>query len=581
MDFKDTLARFVRPTARPQDQALRAALESARVAKYAEQYDRALQALDRGLVQARAQQDRAAEIALSLHKSEVLIRQGRLDDADSLLQTILKSASTDTQRAYCFCMSGVLKQTRGDWAGARGDYEQAVDLARSDSAAGAEGRALGHLGDTYLQDGNASYAAHLLQDALPKLSSSGDTDLLSYFTGLLGQALIQNGQLAEGQHTLDKALRLAEQVGYRVYQRHWGLVLGSRALEEGRAQDAHAYFNLVLRQFAPETVSTEYVTAVIAISRASHSLRRSDEALAYAQIALTAAQQLGDSALQTHAEATLGVALRAVGRSDEAIPYLQGAAHPEALRSLAAAQADSGDYDAAIASCRRAIQQAESSDRALEVAQARRDLGLVYLRLKDYPAAIAEWAAALSYYDQQRAYAQAARLYCDIGSARKSMGQRARAMKDYAQALMALNSINGGDQETRGLVLSNAANAYAEQGDAESADAFFTEAINIAELLNDKAAESIRCGNYGWFLLLIGRPRRAMATLERALTLSQSLGLTLQAAVQLDNLGLVYDSLGDLPVALEHHRKALAQVSDSALGGADQGQPRFHADRHA
>ncbi len=110
-------------------------------------------------------------------------------------------------------------------------------------------------------------------------------------------------------------------------------------------------------------------------------------------------------------------------------------------------------------------------------------------------------------------------------------------------------------------MLSNAANAYAEQGDAESADAFFTESIAIAERLGDRAAEATRCGNYGWFLLLVGRPRRAMATLERALVISESLNLALPTAVQYDNLGLVYDSLGDTAMALERHRKALALVS--------------------
>ena len=162
-------------------------------------------------------------------------------------------------------------------------------------------------------------------------------------------------------------------------------------------------------------------------------------------------------------------------------------------------------------------------------------------------AAISEWSAALTIYDEHRAFGQVARLYCDIGSARKQLGHRVRAMRDYEQALMTLNSLSEADQETRGLVLSNAANAYAEHGDAESADAFFTEAIAIAERLGDQVAESTRNGNYGWFLLLVGRPRRALATLERALEISQRLNLTLPRALQLDNLGLVYDAMNDLP----------------------------------
>ncbi|MEP7292793.1 MAG: tetratricopeptide repeat protein, partial [Chloroflexota bacterium] len=406
-------------------------------------------------------------------------------------------------------------------------------------------------------------------DALPKLSDAGDAEPSSYFTGLLGQALIQSGQDAEGQQLLDRALRIAEQMGYRGYARHWAGVLGERALDEARYADAHTYFSRLLHLFNPETTSAEYGSAVAAMSKASMFLRKPDEALEYAKIAQATADNLGDEALKIKARGALGVALRALGQSSDAIPHLQAAVTEDPsgdiLRSLAAAQADNGELDAAILTYQRAIEQASGADKPLELAQARRDLGLIYARRKEWQAAINEWTAALAIYDTQHANGQVARLYCDMGGARKLLGQRARAMKDYEQALMILNSLDSADPETRGLVLSNAANAYAEHGDAESADAFFTEAIGIAERLGDPVAETTRNGNYGWFLLLVGRPRRAISTLERALAISQPLNLTLQAGVQLDNLGLVYDSLGDTPAALDNHRKALALVGDDPL----------------
>src|SRR5690606_12888831 len=136
-------------------------------------------------------------------------------------------------------------------------------------------------------------------------------------------------------------------------------------------------------------------------------------------------------------------------------------------------------------------------------------------------------------------YAQAARLYCDIGGARRFLGQGRRAMKEYEQALMMLSSVD--DWATRGVVISNAAIAYADLGDTESAEAFFDEAIEIANRLEDHAAEATRRGNYGWFLLSTGRPQRAIVTLEQALRLSEQEGLQLQIAIQTDNLGLAYD----------------------------------------
>jgi tetratricopeptide (TPR) repeat protein len=124
---------------------------------------------------------------------------------------------------------------------------------------------------------------------------------------------------------------------------------------------------------------------------------------------------------------------------------------------------------------------------------------------------------------------------------------------------MMLSSIE--DEATRGIVISNAAIAYADLGDVVSAEAFFTESIDIAQQLNDHTAEATRRGNYGWFLLSTGRPQRAIITLEQALHLSEEAGLAVQQAVQTDNLGLAHDHTGDLEQALHYHRRALEQIA--------------------
>jgi hypothetical protein len=61
--------------------------------------------------------------------------------------------------------------------------------------------------------------------------------------------------------------------------------------------------------------------------------------------------------------------------------------------------------------------------------------------------------------------------------------------------LTLLNSVE--DQETRGIVLANAATVYVDQGDIETAESFFAESIQIAQKLEDRLAESTRRGNYG------------------------------------------------------------------------------------
>jgi tetratricopeptide (TPR) repeat protein len=173
--------------------------------------------------------------------------------------------------------------------------------------------------------------------------------------------------------------------------------------------------------------------------------------------------------------------------------------------------------------------------------------------------AIEHWKAALTIYEGEHYYAQAARLYCDIGGARRFLGQGKRALKEYEQALMMLSSVN--DWATRGVVVSNAAIAYSDLGDTESAEAFFNEAIEIANRLEDYAAEATRRGNYGWFLLSTGRPQRAIVTLEQALRLSEQQGLVLQIAIQTDNIGLAYDAMGEHNRASAYHQSALERIT--------------------
>jgi tetratricopeptide (TPR) repeat protein len=388
-------------------------------------------------------------------------------------------------------------------------------------------------------------------------------------------------------HFIQRALMLAEQFHHRLYQRHWGLVLGERALEEARYLDARAHYQRVMHLFDTDVPIPAFIALHIGLSKASVFLRDYQVAIEYAQTAYDGASRMIDPPLDppiaiidpvqapTLARSALGLALRAAGRSDQALPHLRAlvdtipAGKPtreqiDILRGFGAALSDSGDAEGAIAVYQRALTAAAQLDDALEIALTHRDLGLIYQRADQPTQAIHEWTQALAINEKNNAYAQIARLYCDLGGARRAInGLNARALRDYEQALMALNKVDPNDLETRGLVLSNAANVYAETGDTDSADAFFSEAITIAERTGDTAAEALRNGNYGWFLVVIGRPRRAIATLERALRLSETLQLRLQAAVQTDNIGLAHDSLAEYPAAREFHEKALSRLEPS------------------
>lgn len=583
MNLFDKLKEWVRvqPPARSEAHHMRAALDEGRRAKFDEDYPRALARFEEALHYAETQRDLAVAAVIALHRGDVFIRQGRWAEAETLLTEMLQEARRMNHHihvAYVLCSLGELAQRRGSWSEARAHYEEALDVARTTRALGAEGRALGHLADTYLHDKNASYAEHLLRSALPKLNLSEDLEMNSYFAGLLGEALIQSGHDVEGQQWLKRALQLATHMNDRYYQRWWSLVLGQRAFAEARYDDARLHYERALELFPVDARTPEYVRALCGMSQTHQSIRDYETALKYAQVAVQLSETMDDmtSAL---AQGTFGIALRLTKQTAEAVPHLRAAvavyaqldsterttSQIDILRNLAASLVDT-DPTAAVETYQKAIRWADQMGNHLQIAQTRRDLGLIYLKRRDYQAAIVEWTTAIPVYEESRQHAQIARLYTDISGARKQIGQHPRAMKDCEQALMVLNYVDEADYETRGLVLSNAANAYAEQGDVESADAFFNDSISFAEKIGDQSAESVRRGNYGWFLLMVGRPRRAIAMLEQALELSRKLDLKLQQAVQTDNLGLAYDYLGDYQLAQRYHREALAliEVLDAA-----------------
>jgi tetratricopeptide (TPR) repeat protein len=557
---------------------MRRALDSGRRAKRSEDYEQALAELDTALEIAHEQNDPLAAAVINLHRADVLILQNKLDEARGILDTLKQDALEHdqlVQQAYVVCSLGTLEQANNQWSEARRHYEAALDVARNGQAVGAEGRAMGHLADTYLHDGNAIYAVHLLRDALPRLDTSGDIELSSYFVGRLGQALIETGSETEGQQLVERALRLAEHMRYRIHERLWRVAMGQFALNSADYHHAREHLARALELFENRPPSVEQVEALCLMSKVCSFQRDYPEALRTARQAESLAAELNDTSLINRVQGRLGIILRAAGERAEAIRCLKVAADayrespsPESssteidiLRNLAAALADDGEADQAVETYRQAIARAEAIDAALEQAQSRRDLGLFFARQGQMQDALEEWTTALDLYEKQGQHQAVALLYCDMGNVRRFIGQGYRALKEYEQASMLLNTVH--DQETRGIVLSTVAGAYIDQGDVETAESFLTESIEIAQTLRHKEAEATRRGNLSWFLLSVGRYDQAEGQLDLALRMSRDLKLNLQVAVQTDNRGLLKDAAGSYEAALALHQEALELVQQT------------------
>jgi tetratricopeptide (TPR) repeat protein len=568
--FEQMVARFKSSESSPAssiDPVLRTNFEAARRAKLSEDYPLALANLDAALESIKGSLDHPAAVEIFLQRADVYIRQGNYAEAVVALDGArAKAGDHRLLQVYVTLGQGRLAFAEGRLEEAGAYYEQGITAARALQAAGAEGRAQGLRGELALYEKNASYAQHLLREALPKLNSVGDGELSPLFVGVLGQANVESGALAEGIRLIERALKIAEQLGDVVNQRRWALALGEHALRESRYTEARIYLKLAVERFGEQRTG-DHVRALGSLAHILDILGQHNEALAYAERALSLAQG-GDAETAAMAAAAMGSTLRGAGRSRDAIPHLRAAeAHipaggrVELLRTLAIALDESGETDAAQEVATQASALAESHGTMLERAQTRRDLGLLNFRAQRFQEALTVWTPALALFEEQNAHAQVARLLCDMGSARKTLGMHARALRDFETALTVLNSVDASDLETRGLVYSNAAHAFSEQGsDNDSVDSFFTEAIALAEKLGDRRAESLRRGNYAYFLIQTGRPRRAIALLEQAAQQSETLNERLLLAIQRDNLGLAHAASGEYSTALAWHRKALEMI---------------------
>jgi tetratricopeptide (TPR) repeat protein len=562
----------------PKTSLFQIVMDKAKRHKRAGRYTSALNEFEHAATMVENDSDGVFWAMIALHRVDIYIIQEMWEDADNLLKTLKQQAETrnnKTQLAYVYSAMGTQAQAKSDWNTTQSFYEKALETATEAFSIGAKGRAQGHLADVYLHQGNASYAVRLLSEALMHLEVSGDTELIVYFMGRLGIAQVETGQNSEGQQNLGRALRLAVKMQYRRYEIMWRQALAIYAMQSGLYGEGKRQLSLILAQPDIKETKTSYLSTLCQISKAYLHLRDYSSALDYAQQAIEPAEKLSkNNDLYLKSRAVLGVALRATGQYMQAIECLEeiheqyvqisvnGAdyTYVDVLRNLATAQMETSNFQIAAGVYERALNHAEKNEHPLEVAGTNRDIGVLHIRQRNFEKALEFWKTALQIYTDNAQYTDIALMYCDIATIRKQLGQNNRSLNDYSQALMLLSSVK--DHGTRGYILSNAAIAYADRGDAESAASFFEESIKIAQKTKDPQAEATRHGNYGWFLMSVGKLEEALKILDKAIQQSQRLGLILQTAVQTDNIGLVYNDMGNYEQAIDYHRRALEIIKE-------------------
>lgn len=547
-------------------------IDKARRSQYAERFDIALEFLEEAMQVAKTDHNIRAQVDITLSRADILISKRDFEEAHYVLHELRDDTEARQMKAplsYSLSSLGVLEQMQSNLIKAQEYFEKARDVAEQIKTDGAYGRATAHLAEIYLAQDNASYAVYLLEDAIPKLDRSGDRELLAYFLAQLGLAQIQSGQAEKGQVSLQRGLELATNIRHQGQLRYINTLLGEHALQNGDYRRAQGYFDSAFNLYPPHLRKTpEYVTLLCKLSKVNLNLGQVERAKQYAETALPIAENLSEPALIAMSKAVFALALRANNDNDALLILQEAATAYESvsidafaitiLRNLASEQILAGQAENAIHTYKEAIAKAENLP--AELGQVYSDLASYYAKNHDVREAIQQWQVALKHFKDANQTDFIARVLCDIASMYDQLGDGRMAQREYGKALEMLSRID--HSATRGVILANVACAYSEYGDVDSALDFFKEAIEIAQRNLNPAVEALRRGNYGRLLALSNQPKQAMPQIIQAQKISEKLGLNLQSAIMLGNLGLAYAAMSDHNTAIDRYKSALNQLND-------------------
>lgn len=585
---------------RPREIMLKELLSYARRGQYNEQFSDALRIVDEAALLAGEIGNPVHIADVMLHRVDILIAQGDHEEAARVLDELEKfcaGVGFKAPLAYTYIARGVLAQAQAEYELARHYFEQANPLAAEAGSTGAQGRIAGHLADLDLSEGNAAYAIHQFRQALPMLQSSGDSELIPYFVMRFADALRKTGQAQEGSAMLRSALHAATLLKQRGIMRATNLRLGKRLLATRNATVALPFLKAAL-DLAGENPDpdAEFADTLLHLGIAYLEQNRASEALIVLERAQAIAYMIDDSPQVETVRGWIGIAFYESGKVQEAQEYIDRALNqldenPTSLNirlSWIAAERYSRmqQHDMAENTLKRAITGAKRAKLTEERIESGLRLGDFYAAQQRDQDAFEVWSAALDdmppvIYPELRAL-----LLCRIGSVRYVTGYARHALKDYEGALETLT--DDAAPTVRGEVLIQAAIAYSNHGDIASAEAFFRDAVALAEKQKDAVLTAKRKIEYGRFLAQIGDPKPALTALMEARNTLQEAGEDDAGLTAALYLGETYLRMGKVDLVLryvndilqhsqQNQRQRLAQclkaealIKNGDISGAEQ-----------
>ena len=177
---------------------------------------------------------------------------------------------------------GMLAYLKGDYTGARQQFEENLKLQRSLGNTWGEGWALGHVGMVLSAQGQMQEAEALIQEALVRSQALGDRRLTALCLGFLSQVIALLGNAARAHALAQESYELCKDIGYL-----WGMAsalshLGTAAALMGEDEQAQHWYQESLEGFSIIGDPWGRANTLTDLAQESCALGASQQAIQYA-----------------------------------------------------------------------------------------------------------------------------------------------------------------------------------------------------------------------------------------------------------------------------------------------------------
>ena len=305
------------------------------------------------------------------------------------------------------------------------------------------------------------------------------------------------------------------------------------------------------------------------LARASLSLGKTDDAIAFDRQALALNQSLGREREVERIWIELGRAYQYRGERHQALDCYRQAlelsqrlddrwAQAASLQNLGMVYHWLGETGQAIDHYKQALELWRLLGNRSDKAKTGANLGDLYQSIGETQQALDRLEPALALFVAERNAGEEARTLNSIGVAYSRNGRQQKAIETLERALLVERRI--GDPSREALTLNDLGCVYFLLGDRRQARTYFAHARALYRQLDDRPAEAVALANVAWADANAGRPQAAVESYGQALPLLAAFGdRTTEAAARL-GLARARRSFGDLAGSLEAVERGIAQV---------------------